>query len=74
MVALVLAYGSGKPDVRAVTTVAGNNAIRNTTRSALNGLHYTGVLTGLPKNVEVVYDMDSARFMDLLVQAAAACK
>lgn len=35
---------------------------------------HTGVLTGLPKNVEVVYDMDSARFMDLLVQAAAACK
>ena len=42
MVALVLAVGSGKLDVRAVTTVAGNNTIENTTQNALNVLHYIG--------------------------------
>lgn len=42
MVALVLAYGSQKLDIRAVTTVAGNNTIENTTRNALNVLHYIG--------------------------------
>ncbi len=42
MMALVLAYGSGKLDIRAVTTVAGNNTIENTTRNALNILHYIG--------------------------------
>ena len=42
MMALVLAYGSGKLDIRAVTTVAGNNTISNTTNNALNVLHYIG--------------------------------
>ena len=42
MMALVLAYGSQKLDIRAVTTVAGNNTIRNTTQNALNVLHYIG--------------------------------
>lgn len=42
MVALVLAYGSQKLDIRAVTTVAGNNTIENTTQNALNVLHYIG--------------------------------
>lgn len=42
MMALVLAYGSGKLDIRAVTTVAGNNTIYNTTQNALNVLHYIG--------------------------------
>ena len=42
MMALVLAYGSKKLDIRAVTTVAGNNTIENTTRNALNILHYIG--------------------------------
>lgn len=42
MMALVLAYGSGKLDIRAVTTVAGNNTIENTTRNALNVLNYIG--------------------------------
>lgn len=42
MMALVLAYGSGKLDIRAVTTVAGNNTIENTTRNALNILHHIG--------------------------------
>ena len=42
MMALVLAYGSQKLDIRAVTTVAGNNTIDNTTRNALNVLHYIG--------------------------------
>ena len=42
MMALVLAYGSGRLDIRAVTTVAGNNTIENTTNNALNVLHYIG--------------------------------
>ncbi len=42
MMALVLAYGSGKLDIRAVTTVAGNNTIYNTTQNALNVLHLIG--------------------------------
>lgn len=42
MMALVLAYGSNKLDIRAVTTVAGNNTIENTTRNALNVLNYIG--------------------------------
>lgn len=42
MMALVLAWGSGKLDIRAVTTVAGNNTIYNTTQNALNVLHYIG--------------------------------
>lgn len=42
MMALVLAYGSHKLDIRAVTTVAGNNTIENTTQNALNILHYIG--------------------------------
>ena len=42
MMALVMAYGSQKLDIRAVTTVAGNNTIENTTRNALNVLHYVG--------------------------------
>lgn len=42
MMALVLAWGSGKLDIRAVTTVAGNNTIYNTTQNALNILHYIG--------------------------------
>ncbi len=42
MMALVLAHGSGKLDIRAVTTVAGNNTIQNTTQNALNVLHYIG--------------------------------
>lgn len=42
MMALVLAYGSKKLDIRAVTTVAGNNTIENTTNNALNVLHYIG--------------------------------
>ena len=42
MMALVLAYGSQKLDIRAVTTVAGNNTIENTTKNALNVLHYIG--------------------------------
>lgn len=42
MMALVLAYGSKKLDIRAVTTVAGNNTIYNTTQNALNILHYIG--------------------------------
>ncbi len=47
MMALVLAYGSGKLDIRAVTTVAGNNTIANTTQNALNVLHYIGA-DGIP--------------------------
>ena len=35
---------------------------------------YAGLLNGLPQNVQVVYNMDSCRFMDLLVQAAANCR
>lgn len=42
MMALVLAYGSKRLDIRAVTTVAGNNTIENTTRNALNVLNYIG--------------------------------
>lgn len=42
MMALVLAYGSKKLDVKAVTTVAGNNTIEHTTNNALNVLHYIG--------------------------------
>ena len=42
MMALVLAYGSNKLDIRAVTTVAGNNTVDNTTRNALNVLNYIG--------------------------------
>lgn len=42
MMALVLAYGSNRLDIRAVTTVAGNNTIENTTRNALNVLNYIG--------------------------------
>lgn len=42
MMALVLAYGSKQLDIRAVTTVAGNNTIANTTNNALNVLHYIG--------------------------------
>ena len=42
MMALVLAYGSHALDIRAVTTVAGNNTVQNTTRNALNVLHYIG--------------------------------
>lgn len=42
MMALVLAWGSRKLDIRAVTTVAGNNTIVNTTQNALNVLHYIG--------------------------------
>lgn len=42
MMALVLAYGSQRLDIRAVTTVAGNNTIENTTRNALNVLQYIG--------------------------------
>lgn len=42
MMALVLAHGSGALDIRAVTTVAGNNTIENTTQNALNVLHYIG--------------------------------
>ena len=42
MMALVLAYGSKALDIRAVTTVAGNNTLDNTTRNALNVLHYIG--------------------------------
>ena len=42
MMALVLVYGSGRLDIRAVTTVAGNNTIENTTNNALNVLHYIG--------------------------------
>lgn len=42
MMALVLAWGSGKLDIRTVTTVAGNNTIYNTTQNALNVLHYIG--------------------------------
>lgn len=42
MMALVLAYGSDRLDIRAVTTVAGNNGVENTTRNALNVLHYIG--------------------------------
>lgn len=42
MMALVLAYGSGRLDIRAVTTVAGNNGVDNTTRNALNVLNFIG--------------------------------
>ena len=42
MMALVLAWGSGKLDIKAVTTVAGNNTIYNTTQNALNVMHYIG--------------------------------
>ena len=42
MMALVLAYGSGRLDIRAVTTVAGNNTIENTTQNALHLLEYIG--------------------------------
>ena len=34
---------------------------------------YQGALEFLPKNVDVVYNMDAARFLDMLVEAAAAC-
>lgn len=34
---------------------------------------YTGALEALPKNVEVVYDMDKERFLTMLVDAAGAC-
>lgn len=42
MMALVLAWGSRRLDIRAVTTVAGNNTIYNTTKNALNILNYIG--------------------------------
>lgn len=42
MMALVLAWGCGKLDIRAVTTVAGNNTIENTTQNALNVLNFIG--------------------------------
>lgn len=42
MMALVLACGSEKLDVRAVTTVAGNKPLELVTKNALNVLHYIG--------------------------------
>ena len=42
MMAIVLAYGSKKLDIKAITTVAGNNTIQNTTRNALNIVNYIG--------------------------------
>ena len=42
MVALVMAHGSGMLDIKAVTTVAGNNTVDNTTRNARNILHHIG--------------------------------
>lgn len=42
MMALVLAYGSDKLDVKAVTTVAGNKPLELVTKNALNVLNYIG--------------------------------
>lgn len=43
MVALVLALGSDKLDVRAITNVAGNKAMEKVVRNTLNILNYCGV-------------------------------
>lgn len=40
--ALVIACASGRLDIRAVTTVAGNTVIENSTRNTLNVLHLLG--------------------------------
>ncbi|HOV65548.1 MAG TPA: nucleoside hydrolase, partial [Bacillota bacterium] len=42
-VALALAFGSGKLDVKGVTTVAGNSTIENTYNNALRFLSFIGV-------------------------------
>jgi len=34
---------------------------------------YAGALENLPKNVDVVYNMDTQRFLDMLIDAAGAC-
>ena len=72
MMALVMAYGSGALDIRAVTTVAGNNTIENTTRNALNVLHYIGA-DDIPV-AQGFQDPIVRRHSDVMAKMAAARK
>lgn len=51
-VALALAFGSGKLDVKGVTTVAGNSTIENTYSNALRFLSFIGVDVEVAKGAE----------------------
>lgn len=60
-IALILAYGSGKLDIKAVTTTAGNQTIEKTTLNALK------IMTFLGAEIPVAMGCDKPLFRDLII-------